>query len=185
MNPFESGERKCIPAVLVYVRSGDRILMLHRNAPGPKADGLPDYHSGKWNGLGGKLERDESPLEAAVREVTEESGLRLPAEWFRPLGVLQFPNFKAHKHEDWLCTVIEVRVPDSERKRIETQALRGPEGDLHWVPVSDLGELNLWAGDRHFLPYVERGEPFLGTIWYRGEVVERVWLASMAPAQAL
>lgn len=179
MNPFEAGTRKCIPAVLVYVRSGDLVLMLHRNAPGPRADGLPDYHAGRWNGLGGKLEADESPLEAAVREVGEESGLRLPAEWFRPLGTLQFPNFKAHKAEDWLCFVLLAEVPPAERGRIDEQALRGPEGELHWVPCADLERLNLWPGDRHFIPYVREGRPFAGTIWYRGAEVERVWIAPL------
>src|SRR4051794_1381265 len=98
-NPFESGVRKVIPAVLVYLQKGDQILMIHRNSKGP---GPLDFHEGKWNGLGGKCELDESPLEAAVREVQEESGLELPESEFRSLGVVQFPNFKAHRNEDWI-----------------------------------------------------------------------------------
>src|SRR5689334_13207618 len=100
-NVFESGERKVIPAVLVYLRCHDHVLMIHRNAKGVQAD----YHSGKWNGLGGKCEKDESPLEAAHREVLEESGLDIPLAQFKALGVLQFPNFKAHKNEDWVVFV--------------------------------------------------------------------------------
>ena len=60
---------------------------------------------GKWNGLGGKCEPDESPLEAAIREFKEESGLVLEPGAVKPLGVLQFPNFKPAKHEDWMVFV--------------------------------------------------------------------------------
>src|SRR5690242_15959893 len=85
-NPFEAGTRKAIPAVLVYIRRADQVLMIHRNAPGGRAD----YHQGKWNGLGGKCELDESPQEAAQREVQEESGLQIDLSRFQPLGVIQF-----------------------------------------------------------------------------------------------
>jgi 8-oxo-dGTP diphosphatase len=162
LNSFESGERKAIPAVLVYPRRGADVLMLHRNA---KAG---DYHAGKWNGLGGKLEPDESPLEAARRELREESGLDLADTAFRPLGVLTFPLFKAHKGEDWIVWVYSARVPAG----VEPLA-RGPEGDLRWIPAAELSALNLWAGDRHFIGFVAEERPFQGTIWYRGEEVVR------------
>jgi 8-oxo-dGTP diphosphatase len=164
LNPFESGERKVIPAVLIYARRPDgRVLMIHRNAP----DRPGDYHAGKWNGLGGKLELDESPQAAARRELLEESGLNLPADAFVALGVLQFPNFKAHQQEDWVCWVFTARVPEG----LELSQPSGPEGDLHWVAPGDLAKLNLWPGDRHFIGYVAEEKPFLGTIWYAGQHV--------------
>lgn len=170
-NPFESGARKAIPAVLVYARMGDQVLMVHRNA----ADRPGDYHAGKWNGLGGKLELDESPLAAARRELREESGLDLEESAFRSLGVLQFPNFKAHKNEDWICWVFEAAVPESVRGR----KLAGPEGELHWVPAKDLLSLNLWPGDRHFISFVVKSKPFMGTIWYQGPDVVREWVVPL------
>ena len=55
MNPFESGARKVIPAVLVYVKSADdQVLMIHR-MDGAGASSAADYHAGKWNGLGENL----------------------------------------------------------------------------------------------------------------------------------
>jgi len=166
VNPFESGARKAIPAVLVYARRSGRVLMIHRDA----RDQASDYHSGKWNGLGGKCEPDESPRQTAKRELREESGLDLAEESFRPLGVLQFPNFKAHKSEDWLAFVFTVDVPDA------AQVLGGPEGSLHWIPDSDVPSLALWKGDALFLPYVLAQRPFIGTIWYEGEEVSRHWI---------
>jgi 8-oxo-dGTP diphosphatase len=158
---FESGERKLIPAVLIYVRCGDDILMICRDSR------VGDYHAGKWNGLGGKLEPDESPLEAARRELIEEAGVELPLDSFRSLGGVHFPCFKAARGEDWIAFVFEARV--SARPSLRA----GDEGSLHWIPSRDLLSLNLWAGDRHFLPFVLEGRPFLGTLWYRGQEVLR------------
>src|SRR5438105_13761730 len=97
MNAYESGQRKAIPAVLVYPRCGSELLMLHRNTARKE-----DFHAGKWNGLGGKCEPDESPVEAARRELLEESGLEAGLADLKALGVLQFPNFKPQKAEDWI-----------------------------------------------------------------------------------
>lgn len=174
MNAFEAGLRRVIPAVLVYVRAGGQVLMVHRNA---RPD---DHHAGKWNGLGGKCEPDESFVEAARREVREESGLDLPLEAYRPLGVLQFPSFKAHKNEDWLCMVLVADAPDDALAR----PLGGPEGDLHWVAAGDLPGLNLWPGDREFLPFVVARRPFAGTIWYEGQRVRRAHVLPMGDAPA-
>ncbi len=172
-NAFEAGTRKVIPAVLVYAFEGPRVLLIHRVAP----DRPDDYHAGKWNGLGGKLEADESPLECARRELREESGLDLAPDRFRALGTLQFPNFKAHKAEDWLVFVFRAEVrPDEASETLTTSA----EGRLHWIAPEKIAELGFWPGDRHFLPLVLEGKTFLGTIWYRGEEVARHWIQPLA-----
>lgn len=170
-NAFESGARKAIPAVLIYARhrhpvQGDQVLMIHRNS----AERPADYHAGKWNGLGGKCEADESPLETARREFHEEAGVDLSLEKFRSLGVLTFPNFKAHKNEDWIVFVYAVEMSDADVARVVSG---NAEGSLHWVPASDLTSLNLWPGDRHFIGHVASGQPFVGTIWYQGQEVLR------------
>ena len=174
ISAFESGVRKAIPAVLIYARSGGRVLMIHRNAGDTARPG--DYHSGKWNGLGGKSEADESPLESAQREFHEEAGIDLPLEAFRPLGVLTFPNFKALKKEDWMVFVFTIEMTAADVARVST---RNDEGELHWVPVSDLHSLSLWAGDRHFMPYVAENRSFIGTIWYQGQEVLRYWIQAL------
>jgi 8-oxo-dGTP diphosphatase len=172
-NAFEAGRRKVIPAVLVYAFEGPRVLLIHRVAP----DHPDDYHAGKWNGLGGKLEPDESPLEAALRELAEESGLRLPEERFRGLGCLQFPNFKAHRSEDWVVFVFRADVLEEEARDVPE---RTDEGKLHWISPERLPELGFWPGDRHFLPHVVSGTSFMGSIWYRGQDVERHWIQTLS-----
>lgn len=163
-NAFQAGTQKAIPAVLVYVRRGMSLLMVSRGLrPG-------DMHAGKCNGLGGKLELGESPWQAASREVAEEAGLALPPERYRWLGTLTFPDFKAHKKEDWLVPVLTAEVSEAEAATVWQE---GPEGRLLWVPEDELLGLPLWEGDRVFLPFVKDGRPFNGTIWYRDGRMER------------
>jgi 8-oxo-dGTP diphosphatase len=179
MNPFESGARKNIPAVLIYARNGDRVLMIHRDAP---ERAKLDYHAGKWNGLGGKSEADESSWETASREFAEEAGVMLPPTRFNALGVIQFPNFKAHKNEDWTIFVFTADLADSEAGGVQKGS---PEGSLHWIPEKDLMSLALWPGDQYFIPHVASRTPFQGTIWYRGsEVVRQDIRALNAPGTA-
>lgn len=166
MNLFESGARKVIPAVLVYLRKGDEILMLFRGRPG-------DFHHGKWNGLGGKCEGNESPLEAALREIREEAGIGLESEQFNPVGVIQFPLFKPHRNEDWLVFIFTVEVRESQLSGLKAVS---EEGSLHWIKSDDLLSLNLWEGDRHFIPWVLEEKSFLGTFWYREQKLDRYWL---------
>ncbi|NDD91766.1 NUDIX domain-containing protein [bacterium] len=168
MNAFETGERKLIPACLVYLfRSGSdgqsEILMIHRHG----REG--DYHSGKWNGLGGKFEPGESPWQAAAREVQEESGLALSSDRYFWLGTLQFPNFKEKKSEDWLCSVMTAHLDSAEANKIQDGSRISDEGTLHWIPSHQVMELNLWEGDRKFIPHVLSARPFNGTFWYQGQ----------------
>lgn len=144
-------------ATLVYVRAGDRTLMIHRNA---RPD---DMHYGKWNGLGGKLEPGESPEACMRREVLEESGLTVEEAVWK--GVLTFPDFDGR--HDWYAFVYLVT---------RTAGSLGPdpdEGQLRWVATADLPTLNLWEGDRVFLPWLDRPGTFSATFRYReGRLVD-------------
>ena len=53
---------------LCFIRQGDYILMLNRN----KSPWL-----GIWNGVGGKREDDESPLDCIHREIKEETNIKV------------------------------------------------------------------------------------------------------------
>lgn len=51
---------------LCYIKQGSQILLLNRDHPG---------WMGCWNGVGGKIERDEVPEVSMRREIVEETGL--------------------------------------------------------------------------------------------------------------
>ncbi|KUO62891.1 DNA mismatch repair protein MutT [bacterium BRH_c32] len=111
--------------------------MLHRN----KKEN--DYHRGKWNGLGGKAEAGESPEECAMRELYEESGLK--AEKMQMKGFITFPMFDGIN--DWHVFLFTV-------SEFEGELIECNEGHLEWVPDDKLTELNLWEGDKIFIPWL-------------------------------
>ncbi len=137
-------------ATLCYVRRDGHTLMIHRVR---KAN---DMHAGKWNGLGGKLNPGETPEECAVREIYEESGLRVSNPQLK--GFLTFPAFSMD--EDWYVFVFLV-------KDFEGELIDSPEGNLRWVEDGELTALNLWEGDPIFLPWLEKPGIFSGRFTYR------------------
>ena len=138
-------------ATLCYIRQAGKTLMIHR----VKKEN--DMHAGKWNGLGGKLEPGETPEECAAREIREESGLVIANPVLK--GILTFPMFDGD--EDWYSFVFLVRD-------FEGDLIDSPEGFLKWIPDEELLDLNLWAGDRIFLPWLERAGFFSGKFIYQG-----------------
>jgi 8-oxo-dGTP diphosphatase len=143
-------------ATLCYLRQGGCTLMVHRNKK-PN-----DMHAGKWNGLGGKLEPGETPEECATREVLEESGLQV-LRW-RYCGLLTFPGFA--NDEDWYAFVFV-------SSKFEGRLIDSPEGDLAWIADADLPALNLWEGDRIFMPWLDQASLFSGKfVYHDGRLVE-------------
>lgn len=142
-------------ATLCYLRQNGCTLMIHR----VKKEN--DIHAGKWNGLGGKLDRGESPEECVIREVFEESGLRIVKPELR--GILTFPNF-AHE-EDWYAFVFTASL-------FEGTLIDSAEGNLKWIPDEELLSLNLWEGDRVFIPWLLEGKFFSAKFVYRKGVFE-------------
>jgi 8-oxo-dGTP diphosphatase len=136
-------------ATLCYIRHQGKTLMVHRI----KKEN--DIHIGKWNGLGGKLEPGETPEECAVREVFEESGLVVRQLCLK--GLLTFPGFS--NDEDWYAFVFVIN-------EFEGQLVESPEGVLHWVNDEDILNLNLWEGDRFFLPWLDKPGFFSGKFTY-------------------
>ena len=144
-----------ILATLGFVMSPDRrrVLLVHRNR---RAE---DAHSGKYNGLGGKVERDEDVVACLRREVREESGLECAELILR--GTVSWPGF-GKGGEDWFGFLF--RIDRFTGKPWAENA----DGPLEWVEVGRVLELPLWEGDRHFLPLVfADGPQFHGVMPYR------------------
>jgi len=147
-----------VKATLVYVTDGDRTLMIHRVR---KAQ---DLHAGKYNGLGGKLEEGETPWECAIREVKEESNLDISELKFK--GHLLFPKFDG-QGRDWLVFVYRAH------RFSNVLVAENREGVLEWVANDQLLALNLWPGDRLFLPYIHTEHTFDGKLFYKDGVLDK------------
>jgi len=130
-----------IAGTLGYILSPDREkdLLVHRNARGD------DDQLGKYNGLGGKMEPDEDVASCMKREIREEAGIEVVRMTLR--GTINWTGF-GPKGEDWLGFVFRIEEFSG------TPYAKNEEGDLSWVPVSEMMELPMWEGDRHFLPLV-------------------------------
>jgi len=128
-------------ATLCYIidRKNSKTLMIHRVK---KKD---DYHEGKWNGLGGKFNKGETPEECAVREVFEESGLKIKNPSMR--GFITFPLFDGT--DDWYVFLFTA-------DNYEGEIINSSEGNLEWIPNDKLTSLNLWDGDKIFLEWLSR-----------------------------
>ncbi len=148
-----------IIGTLGYVLSPDRrsVLMIHRNA---RTD---DQAFGKYNGLGGKMERDEDVATCMKREIREEAGIEVTAMQLR--GTISWPGFGPNG-EDWLGFVFLITAFTGE------PVMRNHEGQLEWVSVGRVLDacssdaeiraralLPMWPGDRYFLPLVFDDDP--------------------------
>lgn len=104
-----------------------------------------DMHYGKWNALGGKFKRGESPEECVIREVKEECGLTLKNPFLK--GVITFPAFS--KDEDWYVFIFLAKDFDGNLKE-------STEGDLEWIDNDKLFDLDLWDGDKIFIEWLKK-----------------------------
>lgn len=119
---------------LCYLDSGDSYLMLHR----VKKEN--DASHGKWIGVGGKCEADESPDECMLREVKEETGLEITHWHYR--GIVTFIS------DTWPNEYMHLFTASEWQGNIDMDC---NEGDLAWIAKDKLMDLRLWEGDRIFL----------------------------------
>lgn len=117
-----------------------------------------DINEGKWIGLGGKFEENESPEECMLREVYEETGIRL--ENWRYRGIV---TFVPDKSEGEYMHLFTARADSGDFTPCN-------EGTLKWIKKSDIDSLNLWEGDRVFLKLLREDEPFFSLkLVYEGD----------------
>lgn len=138
-------------ATLCYVknRQENTTLMLHRI----KKEN--DVHEGKWNGLGGKFERSETPEECVIREIKEESGLTIVDPKLK--GFITFPLFDGVY--DWYVFIFVA-------ENFSGELIDSDEGNLAWIPNEKLTELNLWDGDQIFMEWLAENKFFSAKFFY-------------------
>ena len=129
-------------STLCYIEQNGRYLMLHRTVK--KNDVTKD----KWIGVGGHFEEDESPEECLLREVKEETGYTLTSYQYR--GLVTFISGNG------VTEYMSLFTADG----FKGEAVPCDEGDLEWVEIDKVYDLNLWEGDRIFLRLLEERREF-------------------------
>lgn len=105
---------------------------------------------GKWNALGGKIEKGEGVRSNAIREVFEESGLRVRK--LRSIGTIDFyrgsrKNLFIKMHL-FSCDKFSGRMRSTE------------EGRLKWFRVDSLPYDKMWDDDLYWMPIFLKGMKF-------------------------
>ncbi len=115
--------------------------------------------AGKINAPGGKIEPNESALEAAIRETIEEVHVVPLAP--EKAGELLFQFLDGYSLH---CTVFLAR--DCEGDGVET-----PEAIPFWCGLDEIPYAKMWADDEHWLPLLLAGEKFRGYFTFDGETL--------------
>ena len=126
--------------VVCFLRRKDEILMLNR-----------DYApvQGLWNGVGGKKRENELPLDCAIREVEEETGIVLSANEIAFKGIVTW-NSDKEVHGGLYVYLAEMPNDFTYETPRKTS-----EGILDWKKISWLlNSDNLGTGEMipHYLP---------------------------------
>lgn len=130
---------KQITVIVGLVVHKGKILMVKRDEPECR-----DAHM-KWEFPGGKVDFGETPEQAIVRELKEETGVNVRVKrllshletvyWDYPWGEQQTLLF------GFECEYL------SEEKRLKDHHVN----DVRWVPIGEVSKLETLPGDKEFL----------------------------------
>ncbi len=121
---LSSGRWITIPRTLSFVTNGGDVLLIKR---GLHKRAFP----GRYDGIGGHLERGEDPLTGALREIVEETGLTVHDARLR--GISHIDTGQA------AGVLLFIFTARSETR----QVAECDEGTLHWVSISEANALPL------------------------------------------
>jgi 8-oxo-dGTP diphosphatase len=134
-NVFDYG----VQATVCYIEREDKILLQLKAAH--------KFGGGRWNGPGGKLEGQEEPKEAIIREVREETGLVIKNPRFHGIMVLVFGVPEHYRLTAHIYTAHTFTGKPSGNE----------EGRLRWFPKNRLPYDLMWVDNRYWLPIVLAG----------------------------
>lgn len=130
-----------VETVLAYIEENHQYLLLYRNKK------KIDINKGKWIGVGGHVEKGETPEDALFREIKEETNLDVLE--FSKRGIVYFIN-------NDFSEVMHLYVVNKVKGTIK----ECDEGELKFVDIDKIFELPMWEGDKIFLQYLKENRPY-------------------------
>jgi 8-oxo-dGTP diphosphatase len=121
---IDSARWAVIPRTLCFILNGDDVLLMQR---GLHKKAFP----GRYNGIGGHVERDEDAYTSALREINEETGLTV-----RDLTLRGTMHIDAGQQTGILLFIFTATS--------DTRAVTDcDEGTLHWIALDNVHTLPL------------------------------------------
>ena len=145
------GRWQVIPRTVCLITHGNDLLLLKR---GPDRCIMP----GKYNGVGGHVERGETIYRSAEREIHEETGL--PVSGLRLRGIVNIDA--GHPVRGIMLFVFTARAGHRDFKQTD-------EGILEWHPLNQLPQEELFEDFAILLPRILNSDddpPFYAHCWY-------------------
>ena len=116
--------------------------------------------NGRWTQPGGHMEGNETPEEAALREVYEETGLRVkllgerfPREedFIRPLGIQKNRRTTQDGEDHIHIDIIYAAVPNDDKKEILNEE---ESEDIKWFSRRELDDLDCFPDIKITMDYI-------------------------------
>mgnify|MGYP002560125208 FL=1 len=124
--------------VVCLLEDGGRVLLQNRKKE--------DWHG--WALPGGHVEPGESFVDAAIREMQEETGLTMQSPDYRGIVDFTCEPWPAERMHLYTCTDFSGVMNDCD------------EGCLEWVDKAAVQDLPIWQGDKIFFKLLAEDAPF-------------------------
>lgn len=131
-------------STLCYVIKDGKVLLIEKKK---------GFGAGKINAPGGRLEKDETPEQCAVRELREELGITPTG--MRKAGVNRFQNGKVRM-------AVHIFTADG----FEGELKETDEAAPFWAPLDSIPFDRMWDDDVHWFPYMLEGRTFAGNFTF-------------------
>ncbi|MEI6532840.1 MAG: 8-oxo-dGTP diphosphatase [Candidatus Roizmanbacteria bacterium] len=134
-------KKPMLPRTLIFYVRGNEVLLGHKKR---------GFGKGKINGIGGKVEKDETIEQGAIREFKEETGVILST--VKSVGVIEF-YFPHITDESWNQCVHVFLSSEGVGEPTETEEML-PQ----WYKINDIPFDLMWDDDKYWLPQVLKGK---------------------------
>ncbi len=116
---------------------------------------------GKWNGVGGKVEKGESNESAAIRELKEEIGVKTDIKNLEKTGHIKF-YFKDRPEWDQHMHIFLVKKWTGNPKESD-------EMKPMWFSRDKIPFNSMWPDDKHWMSIALAGKKFEGEFYFINE----------------
>lgn len=141
---------------LIFIKSPDSKLLLAKKRR--------NFARGTLNGYGGKVKKNEDIFECAIRELEEESGLKVCRDDLKYLGIVTF-------HDGSTSRVVHIfTINDFTQDPIESEEMeKGVWFDFDGIPYKDM-----LPDAPHWLPFVLKGTYFKANFYYDNNEITKI-----------